>query len=700
MEFAELKELVVSPAVIRKNSFAIAKEICSFYSSHVDDQAAQDIVLRALEQRVNFGKSKDVLDALAREIGLFPYLDPTRLSAMDQIAYEMHRFGEQGKQVFHVRQNAVFQVLLQKKNVILSAPPSFGKSLLIDALILQQMHDNVLIVVPTIALIDETRRRLVPKVREAYKVITHHSQIPARRNIFIYTQERVVEQPPLEHLDLLVIDEFYKLNPDREDDERWAKLNAVLYQYAKKATQIYLLGPNVGEIDPALLRSLKPEVFDEEYRTVAAEVHDETKNPVPLVRLVELCRSLTDPTIIFCSSPEKAMLVAKELIAGGIRASSPESEAAAAWVAKTYHPEWHFGLALRQGIGVHHGRIPRSLAQFLVRAFDECQIQFLVCTSTLIEGVNTKARNMIIFDHTIDRKNIDRFTFNNIMGRSGRMGRYFVGHVYLFHDAPQDELPRIEVPAFSQTDAASDILLMRLEETELTDASRERLRRFREQNLVPYELLRENDIDPESQLKLAAEIKENLEKYAPSLRWRTIPRWEDLLLTCQLIWRHFDGRRKAGHSASSPDQLAYFLNKLKSTPSTHDWIHSQYLYWKDADRAVTKILDFYRLWAGVHFPRLLRILDRIQKHLLGTVGKEPGDYELFATKVQNLFLPPFVADLDEYGIPLELARKLAPQLAGSESLDELFQKVRQMDLRKTDLERFERQIIEIARAEM
>ena len=34
----------------------------------------------------------------------------------------------------------------------------------------------------------------------------------------------------------------------------------------------------------------------------------------------------------------------------------------------------------------------------MVRAFEEHQIRFLVCTSTIIEGVNTAAENVTIYD--------------------------------------------------------------------------------------------------------------------------------------------------------------------------------------------------------------------------------------------------------------------------------------------------------------
>jgi hypothetical protein len=105
---------------------------------------------------------------------------------------------------------------------VLSAPTSFGKSLIIDALLASGKFDNVVIIVPTIALIDETRRRL-SRFRQRYKIITHPSQESGERNVFVLTQERAVDRKDVDDIDLLVIDEFYKLDiGDGDDGERAA----------------------------------------------------------------------------------------------------------------------------------------------------------------------------------------------------------------------------------------------------------------------------------------------------------------------------------------------------------------------------------------------------------------------------------------------------------------------------------------------
>ena len=108
-----------------------------------------------------FNGHHGILDALIRELGLFPYLEQDELSLPDLLAYEYHRpLNYDEPIVFHREQALVYRRLLAGDNVILSAPTSFGKSKVIDAIIASRKHRHIVVIVPTLALIDETRRRL------------------------------------------------------------------------------------------------------------------------------------------------------------------------------------------------------------------------------------------------------------------------------------------------------------------------------------------------------------------------------------------------------------------------------------------------------------------------------------------------------------------------------------------------------------
>jgi hypothetical protein len=257
VETAELRKALSDPERVRASGFEILQELCRLTSAS-DEQDVQDMVLRALEMREHFVLGQEILDGLVRHFGLFQYLEPADLPWPDQIAYEVHRPANlEDEIVFHRPQAEVYWTLLAGENVILSAPTSFGKSLIIDAVIASGRYRNILIVVPTVALIDETRRRLSRRFRNSYKIITHGSQTREERNVFVATQERVLKEDVDDDIDLFVIDEFYKLSPARGEDDRSALLNQVVYRLVKKVRQFYMLGPNVLGISSDFGRRVK-----------------------------------------------------------------------------------------------------------------------------------------------------------------------------------------------------------------------------------------------------------------------------------------------------------------------------------------------------------------------------------------------------------------------------------------------------------
>lgn len=681
---------------LRSNAFELLRAIAQIRNDEDDKEIAQELILRALDRRDEFGPAAVILDGLVRDVGLFPYLDPDELSLADRIALEIHRPANLDSIVFHHPQAKVFQTLMSGKSVVLSAPTSFGKSLIIDAIVASRRFTNIVIVVPTLALIDETRRRLA-KFRETYRIITQPYQPPGERNVFVLTQERVVENPHLDRVDFFVIDEFYKLSPSGRDLERCAMLNHAFYILSKKCKHFYLLGPGIDSVSEEFRHAVNFEFFHEPYHTVVSELHRVSPGQRPLERLRELAETLQDPTLVFCSSPDRAMAIADVLPQSTTQDDSLHD--VADWIGKHYHADWHFVKALRRGVGIHHGRIPRALAQHIVNLFNEERLRFLVCTSTLIEGVNTKAKNIVVFDHKIKNRAIDLFTFNNIRGRSGRMFKHFVGHVYIFNDPPQSGLPEVDVPAFTQT-AASDGLLVQLDEDDLTDASAARVDRLRAQRSLSFDVIRQNvGVDPEKQIELAEELASHPERYSETLAWSGVPKWNDLVSVCELIWSFFGGSTLGSGSARTPEQLAAMLMQLHKRKSMREFIAGQLRFVSnDADKAVRAVLDFHRLWATFHFPRLLRAVGRIQEDVFARHQLPYGKFEQYASLVEHLFLKPSIVALEEYGVPLPLGRKLERYLgANLDDLDSALLTIRELNLEELPLTPFERRLLSEAR---
>src|SRR3546814_7854466 len=85
------------------------------------------------------------------------------------------------------------------------------------------------------------------------------------------------------------------------------------------------------------------------------------------------------------------------------------------WLRREYPEEWILTKALERGIGIHHGNVPRAIQQYIIRAFDSGEIKIIICTTTLIEGINTVAENVIIYDrseeHTSELQSLMRISY-------------------------------------------------------------------------------------------------------------------------------------------------------------------------------------------------------------------------------------------------------------------------------------------------
>jgi hypothetical protein len=401
------------------------------------------------------------------------------------------------------------------------------------------------------------------------------------------------------------------------------------------------------------------------------------------------------PILQWCSPP-RVNEVCKALLKAGVTSESKSLESATKWMKDNFHNEWILPNAFERGIGLHHGKLPRSLAQFIVRAFNNDKISVLACTSTLIEGVNTKAKNVIIFDNKIAKEKFDFFTFNNIKGRSGRMFHHFVGRVFLFHDPPTENLPFVDFPVFTQNSDAPDSMLVHIENEDLSPESKERLEPFMQQTLLPIELLRKHsNIEPGDLLNLAVRLQELSREEKALLAW-TSPNGEKLRLVCELAWVHLIGRAQSG--VFSGKQLARKVWNLKFKPDIRDRILAELepSQWaaETVDEAVERVLEFDRTWASFELPRILRAFSDVRQHVLGGAG----DYSYFSSQLENLFRKPFQVALEEFGVPLQVSDKIASVMLGLDSIDHVLEMIRGLPTDNFGLDAFEQELLKDCQA--
>jgi replicative superfamily II helicase len=91
---------------------------------------------------------------------------------------------------------------------------------------------------------------------------------------------------------------------------------------------------------------------------------------------------------------------------------------------------------IKKGTGIHNGRLHRSLSQIQIKLFDEDNgLKNIISTSSIIEGVNTSAKNVILWNKNYSKLNY--FGYKNLIGRGGRMFKHFIGEIYLLEEPPK-----------------------------------------------------------------------------------------------------------------------------------------------------------------------------------------------------------------------------------------------------------------------
>ena len=146
---------------------------------------------------------------------------------------------------------------------------------------------------------------------------------------------------------------------------------------------------------------------------------------------------------IFCGRKDTVNKIYKraiEIIEGDLPFSLPKAFSGQDEIKKLYflHAE-NFGSeasiskSAYYGIFSHHGSIPNGIRLAIEHALRENLIKFVICTSTLAQGVNLPIRYLIITGVYQGRETIKIRDFQNLIGRAGRAGMHTEGSI-LFSD--------------------------------------------------------------------------------------------------------------------------------------------------------------------------------------------------------------------------------------------------------------------------
>lgn len=611
----------------------------------------------------------EILNYLFRSLGLYPYMieDIEEAHWTDRYAFEAFKVpvGENEEKPLHIEQSAVLKKLLDGKNIALSAPTSFGKSFIIDAYIAIKKPKNVLIIVPTIALADETRRRINRKFGKYYKIITTSKSDLADQNIFIFPQERAFQYlDSIKELDLFIIDEFYKVDSSK-DKERSYLLNKALIKFYNKSKQLYFLAPNIKNINfntfnYSFIKDIEQIVLD--FNTVFLSRHDlytaingdkEKKEKVLIKLIIEKSCS---KNLIYAGTHREVDRVSGILSQELMMAQSGLLLDFVAWLEDNYEKDNFLINYVIKGIGVHHGHLHRSLAQIILKLFEEGEgFHTIVSTSSIIEGVNTTAENVFLWRAKKGGSNLDTFTYKNIAGRGGRMFRHFVGHIYELEKPPEEDNLSIEIE-FPQEllgviDEQNSPVKLNVEQKNEAKTLVDNFVLYLHHDYQEgYKIF--NELNEEGKL-LSGNIKVYIQ-IARAIKENKI-------------------KNIQGLSSLKSDSLYSFVNALlKVCPIKHGH-YSRFIYYLSLNWELPLPLLMKRIQGELSKDISLRKFFELERHVNFNFTRMLNDFYIIFKKINQdtqvdlsalvstssfSFLPPLVYYLEEYGLPRMISKKI------------------------------------------
>lgn len=377
-------------------------------------------------------------------------------------------------------------------SIAISAPTSTGKSFILQVFISNAYASRpgfrACYVVPTRALISQVQADLKLALADAgaqdVEVITvppePDEQLPAKV-VFVFTQERLqilLNNDPDRKVDFLVIDEAHSV----QDGDRGILLQGVIDELIarKPHTQLLFASPTVSNLEifgrMTGRSDISPQSTDEatvsqnfiEVEVTGVKRGDvvlyardgATRNEIGTAQLGQTLASRTDclvhlshrfgsekQSIVYADGQADAEKIALQI--STLRAAEgrhqPASDALqelSNLAKEAVHSKYVLAATVLNGVGFHYGNIPTVLRNGIEQAFSAGQLQYLVCTSTLLAGVNMPAQN--IFMHTPQRKKstpLESIDFWNLAGRAGRLRKEFQGNIYLLNYREWKEKP-------------------------------------------------------------------------------------------------------------------------------------------------------------------------------------------------------------------------------------------------------------------
>ncbi|NSY99586.1 DEAD/DEAH box helicase [Agrobacterium tumefaciens] len=393
-----------------------------------------------------------------------------------------------------------------------SAPTASGKTFLVlkwlvDSLGADKVRRAVYLA-PTRALVSEIEASLSQIISQSgldvevtslpsaqkYSAATKDS----KKCVFVFTQERLhllanLMKEQLD-IDLVVVDEAHKIG----DPQRGVILQDAIERLLRSSPHMRVAFVSPATQNPEVLLEDAPEstptrAVDSDVATVLQNIivahqvpakptkwalefrHGEEYLPIGTLtlpskpntmkkRLAFIAASVGQRggTLVYANGAADAEEVALLISQFTEKTEAVDQELAdlADLARKCVHKNYMLAPLVERGVAFHYGNMPSLVRLEIERLFRTGKLKFLVCTSTLIEGVNLSCRTIVVRGPKKGKRTpMEPQDFWNLAGRAGRWGDEFQGNIICIDASNEDVWPsgvpqRTRYPIRRETDAA------------------------------------------------------------------------------------------------------------------------------------------------------------------------------------------------------------------------------------------------------
>lgn len=346
-----------------------------------------------------------------------------------------------------------------KNSLVVVAPTSYGKSELIIKSVKDNPDKKILILVPSKALLSQTKKRLIDADIDGLgKIVTHPEMYSQERKnrAFVLTQERLnrlLSEYPTLSFEMVFVDEAHNLLQGDYRNELLATMLCILGARNTETSFKFLTPFLCDELNLRVrYLDMTPKGFriDEYIKSERFYVQDfrdgKTDGKFKLYdhflnEWLDLDKRYADcfelirkeslsKNIIYGNKKKSIEAFALALAATLPDVNCPLINRTCDELEDVFDSRYRLISCLRKGVMYHHGSIPDIIRLYLENLFSKSpHLRYLVCNSTLLEGVNLPIERLFIFDYTKGRNNLTSSQFKNLVGRVNRFSEVFSSEV-------------------------------------------------------------------------------------------------------------------------------------------------------------------------------------------------------------------------------------------------------------------------------